>query len=151
MKKTLTIMFSMLVFLVLLTACTIQQNQNIYDNQNKILMLDDYKTYEALEGGVEENNAYISFKAYDGIDTLFVFSGSQTVTITVYEYVTDGRFKIVLIDPYNNIRELRETTRVETVEGQYKIKVVGDHASGTVSINVNSQVAVSFYPLSNKD
>jgi hypothetical protein len=142
-------MFSMLVFLVLLTACSIQQNQNIYDNDNKILKLDDYKTYESIEGGVEENNAYISFKDYDGIDTLFVFSGSQTVTITVYDYVTDGRFKVVLIDPYNNVKELKETTRVEAIEGQYKVKVVGDHASGAVSINLELQV--SFYPLSNKN
>src|SRR5690606_12586370 len=106
----LTLMFSMLVFLVLMTACTIQQNPNIYDNENKILKLDDYKTYESISGGVEDNNAYISFKEYDGIDTLFTFSGTDSVTITVYEYVTDGRFKVVLIDPYNNIKELRETT-----------------------------------------
>ena len=151
MKKTLTLMFSMLVFLVLMTACSIQQNSNIYDNNSKILNLDDYKTYESIEGGVEENNAFISFKEYDGIDTLFVFSGNQTVSITVCDYVTHGRFKVVLIDPYHNIKELRETTRLETIDGQYKIKLIGDHASGTVSINVESQMMVSFYPLSKTD
>ncbi|MDO9628684.1 MAG: hypothetical protein Q7I99_02185 [Acholeplasmataceae bacterium] len=143
--KITTILFALIT---LLTACSLSDNKNAYDNYNKIINTTSEKTYETYVGGVEDNSALLRFERFEGIDTLFVFSGEESVTITVYENIKDGRFKVVLIDPYDQVVELHETITLSCIEGQYKVKLVGDGATGTVSINVSSNVSVSFYPLS---
>ena len=148
MTRNLKIAITLFVLTLFLTACSLGNNNNVYDNNNKIINLTDEKTYEVYDGGVENENALLRFKDFEGIDTLFVFSGEESVTITVYENVLEGKFKVVLIDPYDQVVELHETVTLSCLEGQYRVKVVGEGASGTISVSVTSHVSVSFYPIS---
>lgn len=149
MKRNLKIVIAIVAFVSLLTACTLTEKTDDYNNYNKIVKTTTDITYDTYDGGVEDNNALLRFEGLEGIDTLFVFTGEETVTITVYENVHDGKFKVVLVDPYNQVIELHQSTTLSCVEGQYKVKIVGENASGTISVSLTSHVSVSFYPLSN--
>ncbi len=148
MTKNLKITIALFAITLFLTACSLGNNNSVYDSNNKIVNLTDEKTYEVYDGGVEDENALLRFEGFKGIDTLFVFSGEESVTITVYQNVLEGKFKVVLIDPYDQVIELHETVTLSCLEGQYRVKVVGEDASGTISVSVTSQVSVSFYPIS---
>jgi hypothetical protein len=148
MTRNLKIVIALVAIASILTACTLNKNIEDYNNYNKIVQTTTDITYETYDGGVEDNNAMLRFKGFEGIDTLFVFSGEETVTITVYENVVEGKFKVVLVDPYNQVIELHQTTTLSCVEGQYRLKLVGEDATGTISVSVTSHVSVSFYPVS---
>jgi len=148
MTRNLKIIIALIAIASILTACTFSNNKEDYNNYNKIVRTTTDLTYETYDGGVEENNAMLRFKGFEGIDTLFVFSGEESVTITVYENVIEGKFKVVLVDPYNQVIELHQTTTLSCVEGQYRLKLVGEDASGTLSVSVTSHVSISFYPIS---
>ncbi|MBU1144099.1 MAG: hypothetical protein KKH92_10730 [Firmicutes bacterium] len=148
MTRNLKIVIVIVTLVALLTACTLTEKTDDYNNYNKIVKTTTDVTYDAYDGGVEDNNALLRFEGFEGIDTLFVFTGEESITITVYENVQVGKFKVVLVDPFNQVIELHQTTTLSCVEGQYRIKVVGEEATGTISINVSSQVSVSFYPVS---
>jgi hypothetical protein len=146
MTKSLKIVIVIVALVTFLTACTLTEKIDDYNNYNKIVQTTTDVTYEAYDGGVEDNNALLRFKGFEGIDTLFVFTAEESVTISVYENVQNGKFKVVLVDPYNQVIELHQTTTLSCVEGQYKVKVVGEGATGTISISFTSHDSVSFYP-----
>ncbi len=149
MTRNLKIAIILFALTLLLTACSLGSSSNTYDNYNKIISTLDEKTYEVYDDYVEDENALLRFKDFKGIDTLFIFQGEESITITVYQNVSGGRFKVVLIDPYDQVIELHETVTLSCLEGQYRVKIVGEDASGTISVSVSSHVSVSFYPAYN--
>ncbi|AUD65905.1 hypothetical protein BK011_09490 [Tenericutes bacterium MZ-XQ] len=50
--------------------------------------------------------------------------------------IKQGRFKVVLIDPNNQIIDLTNgINKISTIIGEYRIKMVGDYTSGSITIN----------------
>jgi hypothetical protein len=147
MRNTVKLFVIFAALLTALTACSFKE-ANPYDNQQTIVNTVNNATYEALTQDIDEGQALLGFDQLSGVETLFVFQGSQEVTITVYEKLESGKAKIVLVDPYDRVIEVYETTTFHTAGGRYELKVVGDEACGRISVSVSAQDSISFLPLS---
>ncbi len=147
MKKLLTLSVMMLLVLGLLTACTLNDNQNVYYNSGRILNTTRELEYTEFNESITEGQAYLTFQELSGIDTLFIFTAEEFASITVFQCIDGGQAKVVLIDPYDRIIELKETTVINMTEGYYKIKVVGNDACGMIAISILSHSTVQFIPV----
>ncbi len=108
----------------------------VIDDNQAIIAPEDSYTFVERAGSIDDQSAFIQFKGFEGSQTLLQFTGHDTRSITVSQHVTEGRFMVVLIDPYDVVTLLRETTDIQLSQGIYRIKIVGEGASGTVSINI---------------
>jgi len=138
MKKAI----AMILLLFVLGGCmTIPNSRFLYDNDEQIAAEGDSYTYEDRLGTVENQSVNLEFRGFYGTETVFSYTVPEdmvvNVDINVSKTVTKGRFKVVLIDPENNITELDESLNIDMSEGKYRIKLVGEHAFGTVDINVD--------------
>jgi hypothetical protein len=138
MKKAIL----MILLLFVLGGCmTIPNSRFLYDNDEQIAAEGDTYTYEDRLGTVENQSVNLEFRGFYGTETVFSYTVPEDMVlnmdITVSKTVDKGRFKVVLIDPENNITELDEYQNIDMSEGKYRIKLVGEHAFGTVDINVD--------------
>jgi len=138
MKKAIV---TILILFVLGGCMTIPNSRFIYDNDEQIAAEGDTYTYEDRLGTVETHKINLEFRGFYGTETVFSYTVPEdivvNVDINVSKTVDKGRFKVVLIDPENNITELDESQNIDMIEGEYRIKLVGEHAFGTVDINVD--------------
>ena len=145
MTKKLIGLLTLILLVTVLSGYLSSLSNSVYDNDQKMIQVDDRYTAVKKTGGVEDRGAFYDYEDFNGVDTVFTIQGNQTVSITVYKNVSEGRLKVVLVDPYENVRELDETTVFSGIPGNYKVKIVGDHASGLVSIDIEA-VTDTYYP-----
>ncbi len=133
MKKIFAVL---MMSLFVLTGCVyVSDNKMIYDNQEKIVAEGDTYTYIDRLGDVFDDSAALEVKGFYGTDTIFTFENKQELSITVIQVVTKGRFKVVLIDPQDEITILNGTSTIVLSPGKYRIKLVGENAYATIDIN----------------
>ena len=145
MTKKVIGLLTLIALVTVLSGYLSSLTSSAYDNEQLIATSNDDYTATEKTGGVEDHSAFYDYEDFNGVDTVFTIEGNQTVNITVYQNVTAGRLKVVLVDPYENVKLLNETTEINAVQGYYKVKIVGDYASGLVSINIEA-VSDTYYP-----
>jgi hypothetical protein len=139
MKKMLLIALRLCLTVVVLViaGCESKPNLDIIEkNKDQIISETDHFQYETYEKSTNCDDAFLRFQAFNGTDTLLKFYGGTEVTLTVSKSLTNGQVVFVLIDPYDQMTLLNETTTLHANQGQYRIKVIGEHATGMVSIQV---------------
>jgi hypothetical protein len=139
MKKILLVILRLgltaLVFV--LVACETNPNLEIVEKNKQQLVADtDQYVYESYEKSINSDDAFLRFQTFNGTDTILKFNGGCQVTLIVSKSVNEGNVVFVLIDPYDQMTVLSETTTISASQGQYRIKVIGDHASGMISIQM---------------
>lgn len=124
-------------------------NDNIDRSKETNVDLDDFKingkedSYSATIAGLNTKKGYARFffQKFSGIRTLAKVKKNSTVN---YEsHVENGKLNVVILDSKDNIIEVLETNREETIElnysntSEYIIKAIGDEAyKGDVIIEI---------------
>lgn len=113
------------------------------------LNIDDKgKYFDDVEFILSEGNSYsffkktgsddnLQFEKFSGTYLIDSFVGGTDIEIDVYYQISQGRYKIVLIDPSDQMIELSNgINNITTVSGEYRIKMVGDNAYGSIVIDI---------------
>lgn len=147
MTKLLGYMVFMLGLVTLLTACTLSNQPKTLYNTTKIINTAHELSYNDMTKDTSENEVMVCFDELTGIDTLFIYEGSEFTSITIYKNIEAGDVKVVVIDPFDNIIEVNEKVVINTVEGYYKVKLVGEEVTGKICVSVQSATNIHFLPL----
>ena len=123
--------------LLILSGCVyVADSKKIYDDNEKIVTEGDAYTYIDRIGDVLENEASLKVKGFYGTETIYTFENIEEITITITQDVHKGRFKVVLINPQNEITILNCTSTITMSDGKYRIKIVGENAFATIDIAI---------------
>lgn len=137
MKKHFLLLNLFLV--VLLFGCsTVAIQRDLFDKDDEIVKQGDSYTYQSRLGTVTENTANLSFKSFSGAETIFTFEDLQILNIELSFEVSKGRFKVVLIDPNDEITIIDDSVVINLLEGEYRIKIVGEDATGNIDMTISS-------------
>lgn len=131
-----------IIVLILLSGCQITPHQNtIYDQDDKIVSEGDSFYFTDRLGAVNDNNMELTFKRFYGVQTIWMIEATEDILeFNVKAQIESGEFKVVLITPDQQIVNLTEEAidghfRVETVSGEYRLKIVGRNANGMINIS----------------
>ena len=128
----------LIICLFSLSGCIyISENKMIFDDNKKIVEEGDMYTYIDRIGEVLDDGASLEVKGFYGTDTIYTFDSIEELSITVTQVVQKGKFKVVLINPENEIIILNGTTSITLSVGKYRIKLVGENAYATLDINID--------------
>lgn len=118
--------------LLALSGCVITTDKSeIYDDFNRIVKQGDSYSYLEKLGDIDA----LEFKDFSGMETVMYIEEKSILTLEVDYDVDKGKFKIVLISPEQEIISLRHGVHELNLDmKKYRIKIVGDHAYGHVSI-----------------
>lgn len=114
----------------------------IYNDNSKIVSINDNYSYLEKRGINENSNTDITFK-FTGMDTIWqVISNNDTeINIKYSSNIESGKFKVVLIDPYNNVINILEQTELgegtyDIKKGTSRIKIVGSVTTGNLEMDL---------------
>ncbi len=137
MKKHFILLNLFLVTLLL--GCTnVAIQKNVFDKEDEIIKQGDSYSYYSRLGTVSENTANLNFKNFYGAETIFTIEDVEILNIEISYEVSKGRFKVVLIDPNDEITIINESIVINLLEGMYRIKIVGDDATGNIDMTISS-------------
>jgi len=118
---------------IMLSSCSMPQEKGIYyEDEDFIVQEGDSYSYLTCLGDLSD----MEVRQYSGTQTIFAYSGVAMINTSVIYDITMGKFKVVLIDPNNEITELNGEQTFSLLGGLYRIKLIGDCAYGKVSINI---------------
>lgn len=145
-------MIATLVFMtIILSGCSLNTvillptdfQKEIYNENNKIISEDNYTFVKRVKYDKEDYKA-IEFEGFYGSNTFesMELEESSIVNIDFEAEILEGKFKIVLITPKEEVLNISENTekgnfRIIAPEGNYIIKIVGNSASGRVTIKTS--------------
>ncbi len=128
-----------LFLLVLLFGCSnVAIQKNVFDKDDEIIKQGDSYSYYSRLGTVSENTVNLSFKNFYGAETIFTIQDLEILNIEISYEVSKGRFKVVLIDPNDEITIIDESAVINLLEGEYRMKIVGDDATGNIDMTISS-------------
>jgi len=126
--------------LLILSGCVyVADSKKIYDDNEKIVTEGDTYTFIDRIGDVLEDEASLEVKGFYGTETIYTFENIEEITITITQDVNKGRFKVVLINPQNEITVLNGTSTITMSDGKYRIKIVGENAFATIDITIEDK------------
>lgn len=130
MKKYLIVLCMMLIFTM--SGCVVLTDKGyMYDGPDLIAQEGDSYTYHSKVGTYED----LIFEDFSGTETVYSFSDIEKVDIHIDYSISKGKFKVVLIDENFEILELEVGDHEITLDhNPVRIKIVGAHAYGSVSI-----------------
>ena len=126
--------------------------ENMYNNNNKIVQEDNNYTYMTCKSTRKNNEIEIKYSGFSGIDTIYILEAKEDTEITFnYDSTVDkGKFKAVLINHKNEVETILEGSEessktIKLAKGQYSFRNVGANADGktTISISSNSNVKIT--------
>ena len=130
---------------------TNNNQENMYNNNDKIVQEDNNYTYITYKNPRKNNEIEIQYSGFSGIDTICFLEAKEDTEMTFnYDSTVDkGKFKAVLINPKNEVETISEGTEqssktIKLTKGKYSFKNVGANADGkiTISISSNSNVKI---------
>lgn len=140
--KTIKTPILILLALILFSGCQSTPSQDsIYDQDNKLIAVGDSFYFTDRLGSVDENQMELTFKRFYGVQTIWIIESKQdTLTFAIEPNIKSGEFKVILITPDQQIVNLTEISidgkvEVETELGEYRLKIVGRNAHGTISMS----------------
>lgn len=151
MKRLLCIL--LITILVFITGCSFPTayQKNVFNDNTLLSFEEDSYTYDQRVGQIERFTGTISFQGFYGSDTLWDITAVNDgeLTIILSSTITNGDYKVVIVDSMNNVETLFEGENEYVLEqGQYKIKMIGKGAAGSVAIVVNDSDNIIIIPSS---
>ena len=118
--------------------------ESIYSDESKIIKEADSYSYIIRTGSTKDNISTIGFKTFNGMETLWTINTEERGTLTIdYDTVIEqGKFKLVLINPNNEVQTILEneqsgTATIEMIKGKSRLKIVGLDARGEIEITLS--------------
>lgn len=79
----------------------------------------------------------LEFTNFSGTETVFSTDEAKTITLTINTDINKGEFKVVFINPENEISILTSGEYTYTLDGGlYRIKIVGNKATGSYQLDI---------------
>ncbi|AJA46586.1 hypothetical protein CPAST_c04860 [Clostridium pasteurianum DSM 525 = ATCC 6013] len=154
MIKKVNIILTLIIVFVTLIGCEGKldnQQKSIYDDNSKIVTSSDsFNETDAKKsnsnGKIEEN-----FGDFYGIRTLANITSSGDDGYVIINYssnIINGKFKLVLVTPDNNVKEIQDTKsdkgeKIELKKGTTKIRIVGKDAKGEYRFKITEYSKVT--------
>ena len=128
----------LIILATMLVGCNLApSSKDIYDKDDQIVLQGDSYTYKVRVGNIFDHQADIEFKNFTGAETIFKINQGSILKVDLSKEISSGRFKVVLIDDENEITELEDEMEIELTNLIYRIKIVGDNASGKFDLTLN--------------
>lgn len=129
---------------------TNNNQENMYNNNDKIEQEDNNYTYVTCGSTRKNNQIDIQYSGFSGIDTICLLEAKEDTEIT-FNYdstVGKGKFKSVLINPKNEVETILEGTEqssktIKLAKGNYSFRNVGANADGKIRISISSNSNVN--------
>lgn len=119
--------------------------KSIYNDNSKIVNSGDSYTFLTNTNDINGNTLTESFNKFTGMVTVYDLKTDEDSTIRVdfKSDISSGDFKIVLIDPNDNVTDILEKSdsldqEIEISSGKSRIKIVGYNAKGNINLTVSS-------------
>lgn len=151
-KMIVKIITLVLLFSNLLYGCdAYEQKSSIYDSNTKILQNGDSFYFMNRIGEIDENRLDLKFNKFYGVQTIWIIIVDQPgeIKIEFDSNVKSGDFKVVLETPEQELIKIIENEgtdsyKLNALAGDYKIKIVGKNAYGSIKIEIetNSDVDI---------
>ena len=153
MKRRIAVCFMVIVLLLgLMCGCDLSKQESVYTDYSKIGGDSDSFSYSYCNGGTENTELSMTFEGFSGYDTLWIIDAKEKGTLTVdFESKIDsGKFKVVLVTPNREVKNLFEQSQKDSVtidieKGRYRIKIVGHKSKGEVTgaIKTNGDMEIT--------
>lgn len=153
-KKKFFLGLSLIFLISIMYGCGISINQdkhdssnkvNMYNNNDKIVHEDNNYTYLMCNRSINDNEIEMKYNDFSGVDSMCFLEVKEDTEITLnYDSTVDnGKFKVVLINPKNELETILEGTEqssktIKLTKGKYRFRNVGANAEGEVRISFNS-------------
>jgi hypothetical protein len=122
---------------------------NMYSNNDKIIQEDDEYMYIIFENKKMNNEIEIKYSGFSGIDTIYFLEAKEDTEITMnYDSTVEkGKFKLVLINPDNEIETILEGTdqsskTIKLTKGKYRLSNVGANTAGNIKFSISNNTNV---------
>ncbi|MCX7695792.1 MAG: hypothetical protein N2Z71_08830 [Caloramator sp.] len=143
-KNKFIILSIMTIMLLLTVGCRgTQYQRSLYDDDKKIASEGDSYMYGLRSGVTANNRTNIKFGSFTGMETIYFIEANNNskIKIEFSSSVKKGNFKVVLVDPSNNITKILEGTQkgsieIDVIKGRNRIKLVGRDAGGEVRLSL---------------
>ena len=137
MRYTKKIVLGIISLSIGLSGCVqLSMDRMIFDDNEKIVREADTYSYITKRGDVIDQKASFEIRGFYGTDTIYQFEQQGELTIHLNVDLTSGRFKVVFIDPQQNITILNSSQTMILNEGTYRIKLVGENAYAKVDMDI---------------
>ncbi len=114
----------------------------LFNNNNKIALNSDSYSIISKTGTNKDKKTDLKFE-FSGTDTIWEIETMKEtkVTIDLKSKIENGKFKLVLITPSNDVINLcnksaKKSKSITLKPGKSKIKIVGLSAKGTLSLEI---------------
>jgi hypothetical protein len=122
---------------------------NMYSNNDKIIQEDDDYMYIIFDNKKINNEIEIKYSGFSGIDTIYFLEAKEDTEITMnYDSTVEkGKFKLVLINPDNEIETILEGTdqsskTIKLTKGKYRLRNVGANTVGNIKFSISNNTNV---------
>lgn len=119
--------------------------KSIYNDNTKIISQADSYTFLTNNSNINGNTVTESFNKFTGMVTVYNLKADleSTIKIDFKSTISNGDFKIVLIDPNDNVTDILEQSssveqEIAISSGESRIKIVGYNAKGNIDLSVSS-------------
>lgn len=150
MKKGVAITLLVLCMTVFCIGCQSKDlHDDIYDSDEKIIMQDQFEVQKDQDSKLDDGSYQYTADNFSGAKTIWQYSAKEgeSVTFAYNLYVFKGKGKLVLVQPDQTVVKIAAADSrgdgnvisdniITTVEGLYKLKVVGAE-SPKITITLN--------------
>lgn len=111
---------------------------NLYDNNKKLIGIVNYKICKLFFVRKKGNSYVITTKKFSGVKTIKKIKSKTPFSLKINIFCKEGRMKLIAIkDKKIIILAENQNTDVNLLSGVYKLRIVGDNASGEYVIMPN--------------
>lgn len=137
-KKVISVIGVVIIFILAISAAIryglkIDDKGKLFDDDQYIIAEGTSFSFFSKTGSDDQ----LQFEKFSGTYLLDSFAGGSEIEIDLSIQINQGRFKVVLIDPNDQIFDLTNgINKISTIIGEYRIKMVGDNAYGSIVMDI---------------
>lgn len=131
--------------------------KSIYNDNTKIVSQADSYTFLTNSSDIDGYTLTESFNKFTGMVTVYELKTDEDSTIKVdfKADISNGDFKIVLIDPNDNVIDILEQSssvekEIDIPSGKSRLKIVGYNAKGNITLTLSNDNDVRIVVKSNE-
>jgi hypothetical protein len=137
-KKVISVIGVVIIFILAISAAIrygfkIDDKGKLFDDDQYIIAEGTSFSFFSKTGSDDQ----LQFEKFSGTYLLDSFADGSEIEIDLSIQINKGRFKVVLIDPNDQIIDLTSgINKISTITGEYRIKMVGDNAYGSIVMDI---------------
>ncbi len=155
MKRRSAIIAVFVLMMLVLTGCRYSDPYRIgfYDDNARIAQQGDSYSFTDRLGRTVANELDLTFTSFTGKQTIWLIPAGQdcVLELNVVNEITEGKFKVCLIDPNRQVSVISEGSQTGTIDlniakGENVLTIIGSKASGTIDMTLRYDPRASIIP-----